>query len=87
MNTPQTRFIALSAKKATNTEHTVINGNRSKCRISPFWVAQAKKCILCTMYVRKKHNRSGSTSVVVVSKASGKYKEIKSGSSEIWSDA
>ena len=43
-----------------------------------FWVAQAKKCILCTMYVRKKHNRSGSTSVVVVSKASGKYKEIKS---------
>ena len=30
------------------------------------------------MYVRKKQNRSGSTSVVVVSKASGKYKEIKS---------
>ena len=30
------------------------------------------------MYVRKKHNRSGSTSVVVVSKASGKYKVIKS---------
>ena len=30
------------------------------------------------MYVRKKHNRSDSTSVVVVSKASGKYKEIKS---------
>ena len=39
------------------------------------------------MYLRKKHNRSGSTSVVVVSKAGGKYKEIKSGSSEIWSDA
>ena len=52
-----------------------------------FWVTQAKKCILCTMYVRKKHNRSGSTSVVVVSKASGKYREIKSGSSEIWSGA
>ena len=52
-----------------------------------FWVAQAKKCILCTMYVRKKHNRSGSTSVVVVSKVSGKYREIKSGSSEIWSGA
>ncbi len=30
------------------------------------------------MYVRKKHNRSGTTSVVVVSKTSGKYKEIKS---------
>ena len=41
-----------------------------------FWVTQAKKCILCTMYVRKKHNRSGSTSVVVVSKASEKYREI-----------
>lgn len=33
---------------------------------------------LYIMYVRKKHNRSGSTSVVVVSKASGRYKEIKS---------
>ena len=52
-----------------------------------FWVAQAKKSILCTMYVRKKHNRSGSTSVVVVSKASGKYRVIKSGLSEIWSGA
>ena len=37
-----------------------------------------KKVYLSTMYVRKKHNRSDSTSVVVVSKASGKYKEIKS---------
>ena len=55
--------------------------------IGCFWVVQAKKCIPCTMYVRKKHNLSGSTSVVVVSKASGKYREIKSGSSEIWSDA
>ena len=42
------------------------------------WVAQAKNVFLCTMYVRKKPNRSGSTSVVVVSKASGKYKELKS---------
>ena len=24
--------------KVTNTEHTAINGNQSKCRISPFWV-------------------------------------------------
>ena len=52
-----------------------------------FWVAQAKKCILCIMYVRKKHNRYGSTSVVVASKASGKYRVIKSGLSEIWSGA
>ena len=28
------------------------------------------------MYVRKKKNRSGSTSVVVVSKQSGRYKEV-----------
>lgn len=30
------------------------------------------------MYVRKKHNRSGTTSVVVVVKRDGRYKEIKS---------
>lgn len=30
------------------------------------------------MYVRKKKNRSGTISVVVVSKSSGKYEEIKS---------
>lgn len=40
-------------------------------------MAQAKKCVHLH-HVRKKHNRSGSTSVVVVSKASGKYKEIRS---------
>lgn len=38
------------------------------------------------MYVRKKHNRSGSTSVVVVSKVSGKYKEIKSFGSSTYED-
>ena len=37
-----------------------------------------KNVPLCTMYVRKKPNRSVSTSVVVVSKASGRYKELKS---------
>ena len=37
-----------------------------------------KSAYLSSMYVRKKHNRSGTTSVVIVSKASGKYKEIKS---------
>ena len=46
-------------------------------------MVQAEKVYFCTMYVRKKHNRSGSTSVVVVSKASGKYKEIKSFGSSI----
>lgn len=29
------------------------------------------------MYIRKKKNRSGTISIVVVSKASGKHKEIK----------
>ena len=37
-----------------------------------------KKVYFCTMFIRKKHNRSGTTSVVIVSKISGKYKEIKS---------
>ena len=41
-------------------------------------MAQVKNMYLCSMYVRKKHNKSGTTSIVVVSKASGKYKEIKS---------
>ena len=34
MNTPQTRFLTLSAMKVTNTEHTAINGNHSKCRMT-----------------------------------------------------
>ena len=45
------------------------------------WVAlgdASKNMYLCSMYVRKKHNRSDTTSVVVVSKAYGKYKEIQS---------
>lgn len=29
------------------------------------------------MYVRKKHNRSGTVSIVIVDKSSGKYKEVK----------
>ena len=28
------RLLTLSAMKATNTEHTVINGNPSKCRMT-----------------------------------------------------
>ena len=45
------------------------------------WVALGdaiKNMYLCSMYVRKKHNRSCTTSVVVVSKAYGKNKEIQS---------
>lgn len=40
-------------------------------------MAQSKKEYFCIMYVRKKKNRSGTISVVVVSKSSGKYREIK----------
>ena len=36
MNTPQTRFVTLSAMKVTNTDHTATNGNHSKCRMAPF---------------------------------------------------
>ena len=33
MNTPQTRFITLSAMKVTNTDHTAI-GYHPKCRMN-----------------------------------------------------
>ena len=39
--------------------------------------ASKKNVYLCTMFVRKKKNRSGTISVVVVSKARGKFREIK----------
>ena len=41
-------------------------------------MAQAKNAYLCTMFLRKKKNRSGSISVVAVSKSRGRYKEIRS---------
>lgn len=34
--------------------------------------------MFCTMFVRKKKGRSGATSVVVVDKYQGKFKELKS---------
>jgi transposase len=37
-----------------------------------------KNAYFCSMHVRKKKNRSGTTSVVVVSKTRGRYREIKS---------
>jgi transposase len=40
-------------------------------------VAQAKKVYFCGMYIRKKRNRSGSISIVVVDKSSGRYRELK----------
>lgn len=40
-------------------------------------MAQAKKQYLCTMFLRKKKNRSGSISVVAVSKSRGYYKEVR----------
>ena len=38
---------------------------------------QAKNAYLCPMYIRKKRNRSGSITVVAVSKARGYYEEIR----------
>ena len=37
MNTRQTRFINLSAKKVTNTDHTAMNDNHSKYLTSLFF--------------------------------------------------
>ena len=42
----------------------------------PKWVSQAKKKYFCGMYVRKKKNRSGTTSVVVVDKRFGKIRYL-----------
>lgn len=36
------------------------------------------QCYLCPMFVRKKKNRSGTISIVVVSKSQGQFKEVKS---------
>ena len=40
-------------------------------------MAQVKFAYLCTMFIRKKKNRSGSISVAAVVKRHGKYKELK----------
>ena len=40
-------------------------------------MAQAKNVYFCTMYIRKKKNRSGSITVVAVSKARGYYEEVR----------
>ena len=42
-----------------------------------FRVTQQKNIYLCGMFVRKKKNRSGSTSVVVVDKSRGLFRELK----------
>jgi len=42
-----------------------------------FWVTQAKIPYFCGMFVRKKKNRSGNTSVVVVDKSRGGFRELK----------
>lgn len=40
-------------------------------------VASLNKCYICFMFVRKKKNRSGTTSVVIVDKSSGNIRYIK----------
>ena len=39
--------------------------------------ASSKKEYFCRMFIRKKKNRSGTISVVVVNKCNGKFKEVK----------
>ena len=41
------------------------------------WVSQEKNAYLCTMYPRKKPNRSGTISVVVVSKSQGQTRYVR----------
>jgi len=42
-----------------------------------FWVTQGGKRYIYGMFIRKKKNRSGSTSVVVVDKSGGKFRELR----------
>ncbi|HOU34498.1 MAG TPA: transposase, partial [Bacteroidales bacterium] len=44
---------------------------------SPEWVTQGKKSIHLRMFVRKKKNRSGTTSVVVAEKRKGAFRELR----------
>ncbi|NMD16258.1 MAG: hypothetical protein GYA75_05620, partial [Bacteroidales bacterium] len=44
---------------------------------SPEWVTQGKKSIHLRMFVRKKKNRSGTTSVVVAEKRKGVFRELR----------
>ncbi len=51
-------------------------------------MTQGQKVYLCPMFVRRKKNRSGSISIVVVSKSHGQFKEIKNfGTSNTSEDA
>lgn len=43
---------------------------------SPIWVTQAKVGVLLCMFIRKKKNRSGTTSVVIVDKTRGRFREL-----------
>jgi hypothetical protein len=65
-----------------------INFELPQCRsyiVDYFWLRhsltltfyKAKKSYICSMFVRKKNNRSGSTSVVVVDKSGGKIHYLK----------
>lgn len=42
-----------------------------------FWVNRVTLSIFVDMFIRKRKNKSGTTSVVVVDKSSGKFKELK----------
>ena len=44
---------------------------------SPEWVTQGKKSIHLRMFIRKKKNRSGTTSVVVAEKRKGVFRELR----------
>ena len=44
---------------------------------SPEWVTQGKKLIHLRMFIRKKKNRSGTTSVVVAEKRNGVFRELR----------
>jgi len=48
-----------------------------------FWVSQPLFLLFLLMFIRKKENKSGSVSIQIIDKSSGKYKVVKTiGSSQ-----
>ena len=60
--------------KITNFNFHIISAKRFLHHL--LWVTQAKIVYFCIMFIRKKKNRSGSTSVVVADKSKGQFREL-----------
>jgi hypothetical protein len=60
----------------TSTLHTPFYNAYIMIFVTPVRVSRSKKEYFCGMYVLRKKNRSGSTSIAIVDKSSGKYRYL-----------